>query len=73
MNLAKSGQICNVCQPNALLTLKEFLLDYGDDEAKTLGDEIIKEGLSEIKNEKAREVAKERLTKIEKGERDLRF
>ena len=73
MHLAKSGQICNVCQPNALLTLKEYLLDYGDDEAKALGDDVIKKGLSEIKNEKAREVAKERLTKIENGERDLRF
>nr|WP_027634347.1 [FeFe] hydrogenase H-cluster radical SAM maturase HydG [Clostridium hydrogeniformans] len=73
MHLAKSGQICNVCQPNALLTLKEYLLDYGDDEAKALGDDVIKKGLSEIKNEKAREVAKERLTRIENGERDLRF
>ncbi len=34
MQLAKSGQIKNVCQPNALTTLAEYLLDYGDDELR---------------------------------------
>ncbi len=28
MNLVKSGQIANCCQPNALMTLKEYLEDY---------------------------------------------
>lgn len=73
MRLAKTGQIQNVCQPNALLTLKEFILDYGDEKIKKLGEETIKRGLAEIPNEKAREAAKEKLERIEKGERDLRF
>lgn len=73
MRLAKTGQICNVCQPNALLTLKEFLLDYGDDEAKEMGNKLIKKEIEEIKNPTAKEVAIERLKKIENGERDLRF
>ncbi len=73
MRLAKSGQIQNVCQPNALLTLKEFVLDYGDENLKKVAEETIKKGLEDIPNEKAREAAKEKLDRIEKGERDLRF
>ena len=32
MRLAKSGNIKYVCEPNALMTLLEFSLDYGDEE-----------------------------------------
>ena len=32
MSLAKSGNIKYVCEPNALMTLLEFTLDYGDEE-----------------------------------------
>ena len=28
MSLCKSGQIQNCCHPNALMTLKEYLMDY---------------------------------------------
>ncbi len=73
MRLAKSGQIQNVCQPNALLTLKEFVLDYGDENLRNIAEETIKKGLADIPNEKAREAAKDKLDRIEKGERDLRF
>ncbi|MBZ9685327.1 [FeFe] hydrogenase H-cluster radical SAM maturase HydG [Clostridium estertheticum] len=73
MRLAKSGQIHNVCQPNALLTLKEFILDYGDENIKKIVEETIRKGLEEIPNEKSREATKEKLDRIEKGERDLRF
>lgn len=73
MRLAKTGQINNVCQPNALITLKEFLLDYGDEEARKLGEEVIKRELETIPNERAREATIKMLERIEKGERDLRF
>jgi 2-iminoacetate synthase len=73
MRLAKSGQIHNVCQPNALLTFKEFILDYGDEEIKAIGEETINRALEQIVDDKAREVTIERLNRIEKGERDLRF
>ncbi|HEY8910580.1 MAG TPA: [FeFe] hydrogenase H-cluster radical SAM maturase HydG [Desulfosporosinus sp.] len=73
MALAKAGQIHNVCQPNALLTFKEFLIDYADDEMKELGQKVIEKGLLDIPKESAREAAKEKLKRIEAGERDLRF
>ena len=34
MQLAKSGNIKYVCEPNALMTLHEFTLDYGDNMKK---------------------------------------
>lgn len=34
MSLCKSGQIQNCCHPNALMTLKEYLMDYASEETK---------------------------------------
>lgn len=73
MRLAKSGQIHNICQPNSLLTFKEYLLDYADEETRTLGEEIIRKGLDDIPKEAARKATINRLQRIENGERDLRF
>lgn len=73
MALAKSGQIHNTCQPNALLTFKEYLLDYADDELKELGEKVIEQGLKDIPKDVARKAAIEKLKRIEAGERDLRF
>lgn len=73
MQVAKSGQIHNLCQPNALLTLKEYLEDYADDELKALGEKAILENIDKIPNPKMRENTIERLKKIEEGERDMFF
>ena len=73
MALAKVGQIHNVCQPNAILTFKEFMMDYGDEEIREIGKEVIERSLKEIPKEAARKAAEEKLQRIEKGERDLRF
>ncbi len=73
MALAKSGQIHNVCQPNALLTLKEYLEDYADEETIKAGQKIIEAGLNEIPNDAARKACEDKLERIAKGERDLRF
>lgn len=73
MRLAKTGQIQNVCEPNALLTFKEFLLDYGDAEARSIGEKVISRSLASVPKEAARKAAMDRLQRIEAGERDLRF
>lgn len=73
MQLAKTGQIHNVCQPNSLLTFKEYLLDYADEETRRLGEEIIRKGIEDIPKESARKATMDRLARIEQGERDLRF
>ncbi len=73
MRLAKSGQIANVCQPNALLTLQEYIEDYGDVELRNMGEGVIAKELASITNAKAREVTERYLQRIKDGERDLRF
>lgn len=73
MSLCKTGQIQNCCHPNALMTLKEYLIDYASEETKVIGEELIQAELANIPKEQVREIAKERLQKIEEGIRDFRF
>jgi 2-iminoacetate synthase len=73
MPLAKSGEIQNICQPNAILTFKEFLLDYASEKTIKVGEKIIEKHLEEIPNLKTREKTKARLKQLEAGERDLYF
>ncbi len=73
MSLCKSGQIQNCCHPNALMTLKEFLIDYASDKTKKIGEQMIQDELKNIPNDKARAICAERLRLIEQGQRDFRF
>ncbi|MCC8192803.1 MAG: [FeFe] hydrogenase H-cluster radical SAM maturase HydG [Ruminococcus sp.] len=73
MSLCKSGQIANCCQPNALMTLKEYLMDYASENTRRLGEALIASQLEKIPNPKTREIARQNIEKIEKGERDFRF
>jgi 2-iminoacetate synthase len=73
MRLAKNGQIANVCQPNAMVTLQEYVEDYGDPELRELADQVIARELDSITNPKARQVTETFLQRIRNGERDLRF
>ena len=73
MSLLKSGQISNCCQPNALMTLKEYLMDYASEETKKNGELLIQKEINHITNEKVRSTTIERLKMIEEGKRDFRF
>lgn len=71
MEMAKGGDIKNICLPNGLITLKEYALDYGDDHFKSLSEALIKENLTHIENKKTRDVVEEKLALLANGERDL--
>ena len=73
MRLAKTGQICNVCQPNALMTLMEYLEDYAAEETKEIGSRVIAEEIEKIENQKIRQSTKEYSAAIRQGKRDFRF
>ena len=73
MSLCKSGQIANCCLPNALMTLKEFLMDYADEETREIGNTLIETELAKIPNEKVKAIARENLMAITLGKRDFRF
>ena len=74
MVFCKSKQIQNCCHPNALMTLKEYLVDYASPETKEIGDAIIERELSNIPNETVRAKVIENLKAIEEGTgNDFRF
>ena len=73
MSLCKSGQIQNCCLPNALMTLKEYLMDYASPDTVEKGLKLIQEQIKEIPRERTRQIVQERLVEIEKGNRDFRF
>ena len=73
MSLCKSGQIQNCCHPNALMTLKEYLMDYASEDTKKVGEELIRKELETIPSAKVKEVCSDHLEKIEEGIRDFRF
>lgn len=73
MQLVKSGQIANCCQPNALITLKEYLVDYASEETRQKGEQLIERELNNITNEVVRKKTAEYIAKIADGERDFRF
>ena len=73
MTLCKNRQIQNCCHPNALMTLKEYLMDYASEDTKKLGEAMIEKELENIPNEKVRRICKEHLVDIENNKRDFRF
>lgn len=73
MSLCKSGQIQNCCQPNALMTLKEYLQDYASEDTIKAGEKLINDELEHIPNEKVKQIVIDRLEKIQNGIRDFRF
>ena len=74
ISLCKSGQIQNCCQPNALMTLKEYLMDYASPETKKIGEKLISEEINHIPNEKVRKIVIDNLKAIEEdNRRDFRF
>lgn len=73
MSLCKSGQIQNCCLPNALMTLKEYLMDYASQDTREKGEAMIAREIENIPKEKVRQIVREHLEEIKKGNRDFRF
>ncbi len=73
MSLVKSGQIANCCQPNALMTLKEYLEDYASKETKVNGEKVIAGEINRIPSDKVKEVVIKHLEELNEGKRDFRF
>jgi 2-iminoacetate synthase len=73
MALCKSGKISYCCTPNALMTLKEYLMDYASPATRAEGERLIASSLTDIPEGRVRDLTVERLKRIEAGERDFRF
>ena len=70
MEMAKPGLIQDFCIPNAILTFKEYLLDYASEDTKKAGEKIIQKELEKL-SPKIRTIVEERLKLVEAGQRDL--
>ena len=73
MALCKNGEIQNCCHPNALMTLKEYLVDYASPETRAAGLSLIERETGCIPRKLIRERVCEYLQEIEQGARDFRF
>lgn len=73
MALCKSGQIQNCCHPNALMTLKEYLLDYASATTRSLGETLIKSEINNVPKDNVRQLVCGKLSLIETGQRDFRL
>ncbi|GHU41605.1 [FeFe] hydrogenase H-cluster radical SAM maturase HydG [Clostridia bacterium] len=71
MSLAKSGQIKNVCLPNALMTLCEYAQDYGSDAFREKVYAAVERELLGIANEVMRERTRDSIAKIKQGQHDF--
>jgi len=70
MDLAKPGEIKNHCDPNALSTFLEYLLDYGSAATKEAGERCIAESLARMPAPQ-RQVSESMLEDVRKGKRDV--
>lgn len=73
MSLVKTGKIANCCQPNALITLKEYSEDYASIIVKEKIEKVISSEIEHIPHPSIREKTAETINKIILGERDFRF
>ena len=73
MDLAKPGKIQKFCKPNAMMTFKEYLRDFADQDTKNTGEKCLQKHVAEFSQEypELAEKLKENLKRIENGENDL--
>lgn len=70
MDLAKPGLIKMKCDPNAVTTFQEYLIDFASDAARATGEQAINKEL-DCMGEKARKSSEKMLIKIRSGKRDV--
>jgi len=73
MEFSVPGFIKRFCQPNAMLTLAEYLEDYAPSETKAKGDKLLEEKLAEMEEDGFKEKLVEKLKLVKEGKRDLYF
>jgi 2-iminoacetate synthase len=70
MDLAKPGDIKHHCDPNALSTFLEYLLDYGSEETRESGEATIAQKVGEM--DPIRRAHTEKMLKqVRAGKRDV--
>lgn len=73
MEFSVPGFIKRYCSANAILTLAEYIEDYGKESTAIKGWKVIEKQLVELKDFQNVDEIKDRIERIKKGERDLYF
>ncbi len=73
MEFSVPGFIKRFCSPNAMLTLTEYLVDYGTPVQKEKGFKLIEKNLGLLEGHQNADEVRKRINKIIAGERDLYF
>jgi 2-iminoacetate synthase len=73
MEFAIPGFIKRFCTPNALLTFKEYLLDYASPEVKAKGEKLITAQVEKLEAGPIKDQLIQKLAAEEQGKRDLNF
>lgn len=71
MEMAKTEKIHNMCKPNALTTLLEYAVDYGDEELLKNVESFVRQQAGEIENKHIQNFVLKNIEKLKAGERDL--
>lgn len=71
MKIVKDHGIGNMCQPNAILTLDEYLTDYASEKTRKDGRALINREIEKIENKELRTNTKKWLDEIRDGKRDI--
>ena len=70
MDLAKPGEIKHHCDPNALSTFEEYLLDYGSAQTRRVGEKLIAQKLTDM-DPVRRDFTQKMLDDVRSGKRDV--
>lgn len=70
MDLARPGEIKHHCDPNALSTFQEYLLDYASPDTREVGERLIAQVLAEMDGP-ARKISERLLAQVREGKRDV--
>ncbi len=72
MELAKSGNIGKLCQPNAMATFQEYLNDFASKETKEAAEKALSEFIKDTDEVTAKKINK-MIKRVNDGERDVFF
>lgn len=71
--LAKTGRIQELCEPNALLTFKEYLMDYASADLRRVGEDLIRARMAALADPGLKRWVEAGLRQVEQGTRGLRL
>lgn len=73
MEFSVPGFIKRFCTPNAILTLSEYIEDYGTNGVTEKGWQVIENNLAKLEDKKLVTNIREKIERIKQGERDLYY